>query len=47
MKQLRKFGISRWAAYRALIALESVNLIEVERHAGRLPRVTIVNSEIE
>jgi hypothetical protein len=47
MKQLRKFGITRWAVYHGLAVLEDAHLIEVERRTGRLPRVTILNFEID
>jgi|SRR6516165_2849044 len=47
MKQSRKFGITRWAVYHGLAALEDAHLIEVERRTGRLPRVTILNFEID
>jgi hypothetical protein len=43
MKQLRKFGITRWAAYHGLIVLERADLIKVQRRAGCLPRVTILD----
>ena len=39
---LAKFGVSRKAGYRALRALEQADLVEVERHRGRCPRVTIL-----
>jgi hypothetical protein len=38
---MREFGIDRWVMYRALTALEKAGLIEVERHSGLQPRVTI------
>jgi hypothetical protein len=41
-KTLRGWGIKRNSAYRALAALEKVNLISVERHRGRNPVVTIL-----
>jgi hypothetical protein len=47
MKQLRKFGITRWAVYHGLAALEDGHLIEVERRSGRLPRVTILDFDID
>jgi DNA-binding MarR family transcriptional regulator len=42
---LRELGIKRTTAYRALTALEDAALIVVERHAGRLPRVTLLAAE--
>ena len=42
---LRKFGVtSRRVGYRGLAALEGAGLVEVERHIGRCPRVTIVDA---
>jgi hypothetical protein len=42
---LRQFGVTdRHAGYRALKALEAADLVEVERHTGRCPRVTIRNA---
>jgi hypothetical protein len=42
---LRELGIARTTAYRALTALEDAALIVVERHPGRLPRVTLLAAE--
>lgn len=42
---LRELGITRTTAYRALAALEGAALIAVERHAGRLPRVTLLAAQ--
>jgi len=42
---LRELGISRHAAYRALEWLEKAELIEVERHSGRSPVVTLLDNE--
>jgi hypothetical protein len=39
---LREFGVDRHAGYRGLKALEMAGLVRVDRHAGRLPRVTIL-----
>ena len=39
---LDELGVDRHAAYRGLRALERAGLVAVERHAGRLPRVTIL-----
>jgi hypothetical protein len=39
--ELDRFGLKRTTAYRALAALESVCLVSVSRHPGRLPVVTI------
>ncbi len=44
-KTLEQFGVSRWAAYAALEQLEAAGLVEVDRHNGRCPRVTICNRE--
>jgi len=38
---LRRFNVSRNAGYRALEALASAGLVEVEQRAGRAPRVTL------
>jgi len=42
---LRELGMNRHAGYRALEWLEEANLIEVERHPGRSPVVTLLNNE--
>jgi hypothetical protein len=47
MSHLRKCGMSRWTVHRALDALEGAHLIRVERQAGCLPRVTIVDEETD
>jgi DNA-binding MarR family transcriptional regulator len=39
---LRLLGVSRYAAYRALTALEQAGLVAVARHPGRKPMVTIL-----
>ena len=41
-KLLRSWGVDRFACYRALAALESANLISVERHHGGTPTITIL-----
>jgi hypothetical protein len=41
-KALRRFGVSQWAGYRGLKALERAKLVTVERHCGRQPRVTLL-----
>lgn len=41
---LKAFGVSRTTAYVALTRLEQAGLISVERHRGRAPRVTILDS---
>jgi hypothetical protein len=46
-QELREWGVSKWSVRRALDALEAANLIRVERQAGCLPRVTIVDEETE
>ncbi len=40
-KLLEQFGVSRKAGYIALNELEAAGLIEVARHRGRAPQVTI------
>ena len=40
---LKNMGINRHACYRGLRVLENARLIHVERHAGRLPIVTILD----
>ena len=39
---LRKFGVSRKAGYGGLKNLEAAGLVEVKRHAGCCPEVTIL-----
>lgn len=39
---LRAFGVSRFAAYRALDVLAQAGLVEVTRHRGRSPVVTVL-----
>ena len=41
MTRLAAMGVSRWAAYRGLKALEGANLVEVSRHRGRNPIVSL------
>ncbi|MBL8025019.1 MAG: helix-turn-helix transcriptional regulator [Fibrobacteres bacterium] len=43
--ELRKLGISRHSAYRALRKLESARLINVIRKRGRLPVVSIIDNK--
>jgi hypothetical protein len=43
-ERLKNWGVSRWAAYRALRSMERAGLVSVERHAGRLARVTILEA---
>jgi len=45
-KWLREFGVSRYAQYRGLKALEEANLVTVNRHVGRNPTVTILGLEV-
>ncbi len=40
----REMGIGRRASYSGLESLENVGLIEVERHRGRCPLVTILGA---
>jgi hypothetical protein len=42
MRKLECLGVLRHAAYRALRNLQKAGLIEVQRHVGRLPVVTIL-----
>jgi hypothetical protein len=47
-KLLRRFGVAdRKAGYRGMTALEDAGLVEVERHRGRCPRVTIRGAPVE
>lgn len=41
---LRRFGVSRWSAYRALKALEQANLVRVNRRRGRSAIVTLLDA---
>lgn len=41
-KECEALGVSRYAKSRALKHLGSANLIAVERHQGRFPRITIL-----
>ena len=47
MLRLRELGVTRWSAYRALRALEGATLVCVERHAGRLARVIVLDHRPE
>jgi len=40
----KQFGISRYAAYRALKALEGARLVSVTRHQGRKSIVTLLDA---
>ena len=42
---LREMGIERHAGYRGLEALEKAGLVNIKRHPGRLPLVTILSVE--
>ncbi len=42
---LALFSVNRNAKYRALKALQQANLIEVERHPGSNPRVTLLDAK--
>ena len=44
-KLLHKFGLSRYAGYRSLVALEKAGLVTTDRRQGRCPRVTILRGE--
>jgi hypothetical protein len=39
---LERFGVNRWAAYRALNRLSGAGLVQVRRSVGRSPVVTIL-----
>ena len=41
-KLLHKFGLSRYAGYRGLAALEKAGLVTADRGPGRCPRVTLL-----
>ena len=43
LAELSAFGVSRFAAYRGLGALEKAELVSVARHQGRKSVVTILN----
>src|SRR4029453_11788486 len=45
-KALAELGVSRWAAQRALRALEKLGLVTVVRQRGRQPRVTLLNPSL-
>jgi hypothetical protein len=45
-KLLERFGVGRQAGYRGLKALEQAKLVEVERHRGRCPRVTVKGAHL-
>ena len=42
---LNKLGLSRYAGYRGLAALEKAGLVTADRRRGRCPRVTILQGE--
>ena len=42
---LRAMGVDRHAGYRGLKALEDANLVEVARHPGQCPVVTLLDVE--
>ena len=44
-RALRKFGVSRFSAYRALNALEKAGLITLQRFKHRSPLITIANAD--
>lgn len=44
-KTLEGLGVSRYAGYRGLKALEEANLVTVSRHVGRNSTVTILGLE--
>ncbi len=45
LSRLEAFGLNRFSASRALIALERAGLVSVERHSGRNPTITILECE--
>ena len=47
ISKLEVMGVSRYAAYRALKALEQAGLIRVHRHRGRMPRVTVTEWKVD
>ena len=40
-QRLRDLGVDRYAGYRGLSMLEQADLVDVQRHPGRLSRVTL------
>src|SRR5450759_2876614 len=40
-RTIKVFGVSRHAAYRALGAMEEAGLVDVERHPGKNPVITV------
>ena len=44
---LRELGVGRHATYRGLADLEHAGLVAVERHPGRMPRVTLLDASGE
>lgn len=44
---LRRFGVSRWSAYRALKALEQAKLVRVNRRRGRSAIVTLLDADAD
>ena len=42
-KVLKMLGVDRHSSYRGLRRLEEAQLVEVERHSGRIPIVTILD----
>jgi len=41
---LQELGVTRTTGYRALRTLEDAGLVAVDRHHGRLPRVTLLDA---
>lgn len=41
--RLLELGVRRHAGYRALVCLEQAGLVQVTRHSGRQPRVTVLD----
>jgi hypothetical protein len=42
LSRLSALGLDRYAASRGLRVLEAAGLVSVDRHAGRVPRVTLL-----
>ncbi len=47
ISRLKELGVSRYAAYRGLAALERAGLILVQRHRGRKPIITLMEHRRE
>ena len=47
ISKLEVMGVSRYAAYRGLKQLEHAGLIQVDRRRGRMPRVTVIEQDVD